>query len=320
MKKSKGLNILIGFIGLLLVVSLISTLFVWLRQDGSDNPDDNPNPQATIKLIVDEYTLYENEELNFKFLIAKVTLQAEEPQKVSTSQFVTSQQINLSESAVYINDLATMKVGLEDQNIDYDTFETTDNISLTLFIPIRLSDSDTLTLFFQGEEEASALFDLTKNMGDFTLLVNEDANVPDGFIEEILVEDNYKIKIVEVSNIAYKSLTETQPDGSKKDIVLPSTGQVIGVLLEVESLNDQSIIIEDAKYTMVEGNQVSSAYKDNVTAEGFTNIINKPIVSAANGYVFFDVYTPDGTTLDQLSEFEFKLNNSEDWIKVKVKE
>lgn len=320
MKKAKGLNILIAFVGILLVLSLIATLFVWLRQGGTDDPDDGPDTQTTTKLTVDEYTLYEAEDLNFKFLIAKVTFTSDEAQKVSMSQFVTSQQMNLSETAVYINDLAAMSVDLEDQNIDYDTFETTDNISLTLFIPIRLSDSDTLTLFFQGKEEVSVLFDLTSNIGDFTTLVSEDSNGENAYIEEIVETDEWRIKIIEVSSIAYKSLTETLEDGSKQDIVLPSTAQVIGVLLEVESLNSQSIIIEEARYTMVDDNQESIAYKDNVNVEGFTNIINKPIVTTDNGYVFFDVYTPNGTTIDQLSEFEFKLNVSDDWIKVKVKE
>jgi hypothetical protein len=320
MKPSKGLNILIAFVGILLVLSLIATLFAWLNNGGPDNPDDNPDNPSTTKLVVDEYTLYEAEDLNFKFIVAKVTLTSDEAQKVSTNQFVTSQQINLSETAVYINDLAAMYVDLEDQNIDYDTFETTDNITLTLFIPIRLSDSDTLTLFFEGKEEVSVLFDLTANLGDFETLVNEDANGQNGYIEEITKEDEYRIKIVEVSTIAYKSLTETLEDGSTQDIVLPSTAQVVGVLLEIESLNNTSIIIEDARYTMVNDNQESTAFKDNVNVEGFTNIINKPIVSTANGYVFFDLYTPDGKTIEQLSEFEFKLNVSEDWIKVQVKE
>lgn len=317
MNKSKGLNILIGIVGTLLVLSLISTLFVWLKHDAKDDPNNDPNNQTTTELIVNEYTLYEAEELNFKFLIAKVTIKSDKPQRVSTQQFVTSQQINLSETTVYINDLLAMNVDLVDQNIDYDTFETTDNIALTLFIPIRLSDSDTLTLFFQGEEEASALFDLTKNIGDLTTLVGEEIPDGNGYIEEIVRENEYRIKIVEVSNIAYKSLTETLSDGTKQDMVLPSTAQVIGVLLQVEALNNQSLIIENARYSIV-GDQISDAFKDTINVGGFTNLINMPIVSQANGYVFFVVYTPNGGTIDKLSEFEFKLNVSDEWIKVKV--
>lgn len=320
MKKINVLNLLIAVVGILLVISLVSTLMVWLSPNNDiDDPNGNDDPSINeTNITVNQYTLYEDEDLSFRFILANITLTSDEPQNVAINRFVTSQQVNLADVQSYLDDLLVMDIDLtnEDYNLDFTFFETTDEITLNLFIPLRVNESETLTVFFQGEQEVSVLFDLTTEANSLAQL--KDDNNDNTYIDEIIEEDLYSIKIISVSEITYSSIIETLEDGSQVDMVLPSTARVIGVLVEIEALGLDPIYIEGARFNIPSDNQVSQAFDDSIEVVQFDNLFNVPVISEASGFIFFDVYVPDPSIINNVTEFEFKLNVVDQWITVQV--
>ncbi len=320
MKKETLLNIFIGLISVLLVFSLISTLIVWLKPDLNPNGDDpNGKDINETSIVVNSYELYEDEALSFRFIIANITIQSQEPQRITLNQFVTSQQVNLNDVQLYLDDLISLRIDMSLHDVDFDVFDTTDEMTLNLFIPLRINESETLTLYHQGEQEVTVLFDLNIDVQEIQSLVNLE-EIDDNIIDQITLDNVYRIKIVEVTEIAYRGITERLPDGTVQEMVLPSTARVIGVLLEIEALGSQPIIVEGARYRIVNDNQTSIAFDDSVEVEGFTNIVSQEVYNSAVGFIFFDIYTTDETFLDKMSEFEFKLNVSDQWIRRRVVE
>lgn len=320
MKKINVLNLLIAVVGILLVISLVSTLMVWLSPNNDiDDPNGNDDPSINeTNITVNQYTLYEDEDLSFRFILANITLTSDEPQNVAINRFVTSQQVNLADVQSYLDDLLVMDIDFtnEDYDLDFTFFETTDEITLNLFIPLRVNESETLTVFFQGEQEVSVLFDLTTEANSLAQL--KDDNNDNTYIDEIIEEDLYSIKIISVSEITYSSIIETLEDGSQVDMVLPSTARVIGVLVEIEALGLDPIYIEGARFNIPSDNQVSQAFDDSIEVVQFDNLFNVPVISEASGFIFFDVYVPDPSIINNVTEFEFKLNVVDQWITVQV--
>ena len=320
MKKINVLNLLIAVVGILLVISLVSTLMVWLSPNNDvDDPNGNEDPSINeTNISVNQYTLYEDEDLSFRFILANITLTSDEPQNVAINRFVTSQQVNLADVQSYLDDLLAMDIDLtnEDYDLDFTFFETTDEITLNLFIPLRVNESETLTVFFQGDEEVSVLFDLTTEANSLAQLKDDDND--NTYIDEIIEEDLYSIKIISVSEITYSSIIETLDDGSQVDMVLPSTARVIGVLVEIEALGLDPIYIEGARFNIPSDNQVSQAFDDSIEVVQFDNLFNVPVISEASGFIFFDVYVPDPSIINNVTEFEFKLNVVDQWITVQV--
>jgi len=321
MKKASVLNSLIVVVSILLAISLGATLMVWLSPDLNPNdPNGNDDPDVETSIVVNSHTLYESEDLAFRFILADVTFKSSQSQQVSIENFVTSQQINLSEIDVYLEDLLALDIDLNDEkhDIDFDFSTTTDEIDLRLFIPLRVNDSETLTLFFQGENEVSVLFDLSTNQGDLETLKGDDDSSNNQFIEEFVEDDLYAIKVVTISEIAFTNITETLADGSTQEMVLPSTARVIGVLVEVQALGQEAVIIEGARFNIPSDNQTSDAFNQTVEVESFDNLFNVPVITAASGFIFFDVYVPTQDIINGVTEFEFKLNVSDQWITVQV--
>ena len=320
MKKINVLNLLIAVVGILLVISLVSTLMVWLSPNNDiDDPNGNDDPSINeTNITVNQYTLYEDEDLSFRFILANITLTSDEPQNVAINRFVTSQQVNLADVQSYLDDLLVMEIDLtsEDYDLDFTFFETTDEITLNLFIPLRVNESETLTMFFQGDEEVSVLFDLTTQANSLAQLKDDDND--NTYIDEIIEEDLYSIKIISVSEITYSSIIETLDDGSQVDMILPSTARVIGVLVEIEALGLDPIYIEGARFNIPSDNQVSQAFDDSIEVVQFDNLFNVPVISEASGFIFFDVYVPDPYIIKNVTEFEFKLNVVDQWITVVV--
>ncbi len=315
------LNVLIGIVGILLAISLAATLMVWLSPDlNPDNPNGNDDPDNETTITVNDYTLYESEDLSFRFIIAEITLSSTQPQQVNINKFVTSQQINLSDIDVFLDDLLLLEIDLKQDihDIDFAFASDTDEIELRLFIPLRVNESPTLTLFFQGEEEVTVLFDLNVNQESLETLKEDDDSNNYPIIEEIVEDDLYSIKVVTISEIAYSNITETLADGTTQEMVLPSTARVIGVLVEIEALGQEAVIIEGARFNIPSDNQTSNAFSQSIEVESFDNLFNVPVITAASGFIFFDIYAPTQNIIDSVTEFEFKLNVVDQWITVQV--
>lgn len=320
MKKTGILNVLIGVVGILLAISLAATLIVWLSPNlNPDDPNGNGDPDTETTITVNDYTLYESEDLSFRFIIADIKLSSTQQQQVTINKFVTSQQINLSEVDVYLEDLLLQEIDLKDErhDIDFAYASDTDEVELRLFIPLRVNESPTLTLFFQGEKEASVLFDLNNNQESLDILKEDDSS-NNQIIEEFIEDDLYSIKIVTINEIAYSNITETLADGTTQEMVLPSTARVIGVLVEVQALGQEAVIIEGARFNIPSDNQTSDAFNQSIEVESFDNLFNVPVITAASGFIFFDIYTPTQDIINSVTEFEFKLNVVDEWITVQV--
>lgn len=317
MKKNWILNLLIVLVGILLTISLISTLLVWLQpqvKNPHEDPDDDP---SVPKISIVEYEVFEGEDLPFSFILGTLNIKSEEPLTVSISDFVSTQQINLGEIDVFLNDLLAIDIDLKQPRHEIDLIfnEIITDANFKLFIPLRKNGSDTLTLFYKGEKEISVLFELNNHLGDIASLVESEAGE---FIDHFVEADAYDVKVLSISEISTSEVSEILADGSHQEMVFPSTARIIGVLLNIKALGLQAVEIEAATLTLPIDNQVTQALNEKVEVYQFDNLFKKPIIDKASGFLFFDIYLPEPDIINQVKEIKIKLKGYDQWLNVKV--
>jgi hypothetical protein len=318
MKKNIFLNILIGIVGLLLAVSLASSLYVWLKWVPNPNTDDPIVDDKRPQISIVDYEVYADETLPFAFVLGEINIKSEEAIDVAISDFVTTQQINLNEVNAFLDDLLAFDINLRDpkHELDFDFSTNTTDATFKLFIPLRKNGSDTLTVFFKGEQEISVLFDLTNNQGEIIKLVDEDENQ---YLEHFVEEDSFDVKVISVSEISATEITRKKADGTSEEVIFPSTARILGVLLDVKALGLQAILIDDAHLSIPKDNQNAQAFGEDIEVFQFDNLFKKPIIIEGSGFLFFDVYAPSGSdVLNEPKEIKIKLNVYDEWLTIKV--
>jgi len=307
--------VLKGFWVLLSIVFMISIVVFFTHQKPSIDPPNNDydEPPIVTPVVMMEsldYTVYRLEEISFPFVIATLQVSSTEPFKLSLSDLVTSEQLRLDQISVYWEDLKAFGLDLTIQNVVESLDQLTNMHTFTVLIPIRNNELPKLSLYINLNSDIKIDFDVQVGTGSKEML---------GWVQPIdpITPIEESIKVLTVIDVTSKAVFERIDEIQSVLVEFPSTVSLIGVLLEATFEDEKSVIIEEARYRLVDLNQVAISFPSTYEVEGYTNMINTDIVNNTKSYIFFDVYSISEAT-QQKAIFEFRFKNSDEWHRIQL--
>lgn len=294
----------IFFIG---VSSFSSFLYTMVYADKEETRVEQP---IVLQVKTIDYEVYSLNELSFDFVVASIQIESDHPTTLSLDNFITSQQINLSDIQFYKNELLDNAILIDQFELNEPSSDYASSFEYRLLIPIRQTSSDTLTLFVTPNEVA-IMFDLSNKISSLNqmTLMNHDETISD--------ENTYLIKINDLSQIDKDQLT-LHLDGLSITPQLQEDSVVVAVNLDVEPLTNEQVIIEDARFVLATNHDTVYAQTQELELNDKINLFQQPIIDKTQGSLLFIFEAMSQVTLSQLTKIELKLNTHDEWIVVEL--
>ena len=230
--------------------------------------------QPELNVSFTDYSVYSIDDLDFSFIIATLQIN-ENASNYSLSDFITDEDICLSDVSEYVNALEEHSYYLGKKNVWF-SLSSNDSFQGNIFIPVKDSGKKTLTLNYKDE---CYTFDLMSHESSMNDLIYSNQNTI------VSNDSNY---IFSVSNI-YEVTGDDMYDGDST-LSLPSSARVFALKLKAENLNSESVVINSAIFESDSSN--FEAEGSNIHSMKSENMIGKQINENDEGCLFF-------ITLDQ---------------------
>ena len=302
----------------IVILALFSTLFttgLFLRDffSGGENYQNNPpiivtpNPPS---IEIKDMILFNFENLDENFAIINLNITSQELVDLKLSDIKTSEGKSLTEAKYIREQLILLGANLEVKKIVDELPIDSTSYSVNILVPIKDKSLKELSLKI-AKYNFEYSFNLDSYLGTKEMLgIVDDTKIVD--------EDEFTIKILDVSDLTGKTVFEVNSDNIKTPIDFPSTAKIHAIFIEVDPKNSGIIKIIGARYRILTNNESSDSLPSNNTVENLTNLLNVEISIKTTGYIFFDIYSSNQSLIDKQAEFEFKLNTSDEWYKVQV--
>lgn len=302
----------------IVILALFSTLFttgLFLRDffSGGENYQNNPpiivtpNPPS---IEIKDMILFNFENLDENFAIINLSITSQELVDLKLSDIKTSEGKSLTETKYIREQLILLGANLEVKKIVDELPIDSTSYSVNILVPIKDKSLKELSLKI-AKYNFEYSFNLDSYSGTREMLgIVDDTKIVD--------EDEFTIKILDVSDLTGKTVFEVNSDNTKTPIDFPSTAKIHAIFIEVDPKNSGIIKIIGARYRILTNNESSDCLPSNNTVENLTNLLNVEISIKTTGYIFFDIYSSNQSLIDKQAEFEFKLNTSDEWYKVQV--
>lgn len=326
--KNNGKTIILLIIACFLIVSIGFVLVTALnapKNDLTDLPDEpevvlpndgnqikpdetEKNEQVQIDLV--DYVVYDVDDIDFRFVIAKVRVKANDATNISLSHFTTSEGISLNDVSEYVFQLEKNNLYLGKQNVWFELISSSTNYLAKIFIPVKDSSLKTVSLSSDFENTFVMKFDLTNPAG-----VKEDL----GYEAEDIISDGktYQMKVAKAVKIQ-DNFTRTYEDGTTEEYMLSSTAEIHAFYVEAVSLWGDVVEIEEAWYQVEGSSDQFEAFSGQFTTKKYENIMNKQITDRQGGYIFFVTLNPENEPIEYHGTLQLKLKGSEQTIQIQV--
>ena len=322
--KTIGL-VLIGFLLIGCIMSVLMMAFDRPDHDLSDLPDDKDavlspdgnqeKPDETkqdeqIQVDLVDYTVYDLDDVSFRFVIAKVRVKANDATNISLSHFTTSENLRLDDVDQYVSELERNSLYLGKQNVWFELVSSSTNYLARIFVPVMDDELKTVTVTSDFKKNAQMKFDLTNSLG-----TKEDL----GYEAEDIISDGktYQMKVSSAVEIQ-DEFVRTYEDGFTEDYLLPSPAEIHAFYVETVSLWGDSVEIEEAWYQVDGSDEQFEALSGQFTTKKYENMMNVQITDQLSGYIFFVTLNPNSEPIDYHVTLSLKLKGSEQMIQIQV--
>ena len=292
-------------------VAIILVFFLFQNYFKTDNKivDNDSEVVDTNNVSVDmvEYNVYQLEELDFGFVIVKLRVKSDTPIDLPLSILKTSEGIILSDVDYYLNKMIEKSLFVGRKQVDFEIKSAETEILVNIFIPIKNTKLEQLTLTVLGLEDKIIEFDLTSNIkkNSSEFLYQTDDIITDG--------NNYSFIVRNAIEITGETLYN---QGLEEGY--PSTGELHVFHLEVTSLTDEALVIEDAKYVVNGTNTEIFALSGDYSTEKRDGIINVLIEDEYTGCLFFLTLNPEKLPITYTGDLYIKVKGIDYWIRIQV--
>lgn len=280
MTKGKKVSLIVICILLIVLAGCGAYLLVQKTNQNEEKIQDSvieetpKTEQSESNVSFPEYSVYSSDDLDFSFIIATLQIN-ENASSYTLSDFITDEDICLSDVSEYVNALEEHSYYLGKKNVWY-SLSSNDSFQGNIFIPVKDSGKKTLTLNYKDESYTFDLMSHESSMKDLSYQ-NQNAIVSDASNNSFSVSDIYEIT------------GDDMYDGDS-NLSLPSSARVFALKLKVESLNEDSVVIQSATF---ESDSTSfEAEGSSVHSMKHENMIGKQLTVNEEGCLFF-------ITLDQ---------------------
>ncbi|NLC05707.1 MAG: hypothetical protein GX778_04230 [Erysipelothrix sp.] len=324
MKNINKKNVTIAVLSALVVI----LLFVTIYQNFFLNPNDKPpleTPSKDLVIKAEDYSVFDLEDVPFKFVVAKVQLSSNEPIDMGLDNFRTNENVILNSVDEYRKSLESLGYDLSAMEVTLgDLVSLENNLEVNLFIPIKSTAVDKINLLvsdsFQKQLNVSIdpiAFDLTNPKGTPEMLGKVPVEDDPGDINN----NNDDEPVMNESAITFEPLQEIDRNlifienasGQLKPVEYPSVVRVYSSLVSIAS--EEKIGIEQARLTILSTDEVFYALNSDYVYQNGNNIIDD-FDYYFEGYVIFEVTSSNPYFLDDNEpiKIEYKLIGQDEWI------
>lgn len=296
---------------LLLIVGFKGVIGIFDRDENKNQDNKDPDNSEVIEEEVDafkidlvDYEVYETNDLDFNFVLARFRLR--DPEKINYnlgSLYTDEKTVKLEDYHKYVDALEKEELYLGVKNVSFDLTSPKKSEMFTVFIPYINQDKETLSVY-DAITKAEFKFDLSKNRKD----INE-LEYHTGEDKPIETED-YLIKV----NDAYIGSLFVK-NGS--EYTYPSTVQIYVFVLDIQSLTNEGLILEDAIFVSEKGEE-THALDASVTSSKINNLMNRKVNAGERGGLFFEMYSPNDSNISYNGTLKLKFSNSDNWLSIKT--
>ena len=283
---------------------------ITLPSSGNQTKPEDADESDQIQIDLVDYTVYDLDELDFRFIIAKVRVKASSAANISLSHLKTSEGIQLDEVDTYVNELEANSLFLGKQNVWFELVSSETNYLARIFIPVSDRSLKSITLSSDLKNSHTMKFSLEDAQG-----TREDL----GYQAEDIISDGktYQMKVSAAYQI-HDEITRTYEDGFTEQYLLPSTAEVHAFYVEAVSLWGDAVEIEEAWFKVKGSTESFEALNGQFTTKKYENILNKTITDKESGYVFFVTLNPESEPMTYQGTLQLKLKGSDQMIQIQV--
>ncbi len=261
-------------------------------------------------VTLNSYTVYDLEQVDFRFIIADIHVSSDAAINLSLSHFKTSEGIFLDQVSDYTSKLEAQSLYLGRQNVWFSMISQDTSTDTKVFIPVKDSSLTSITLSNDFQSNQTLSFNLSNPTGKASdLLYQADDVITDGSTYEMTVSEAFDI----TGMYLYQNV-----DGEKQEYLLPSTTKVYAFHIQAVSLWGDSIVLDSAQYVTDGTGDTFDAMDASVEALKYSNILGLTISDKDDGYLFFYAFDPDDHPVEYHGVLKLKLKDSDTAITVNV--
>ncbi|MEA5026300.1 MAG: hypothetical protein VB012_01435 [Erysipelotrichaceae bacterium] len=314
MKDKKTLAI--SIIVIVLVLAVIFTfgyklIREWSNSNKGDvisqvpNTSQNEEPDITVDWTLDDYVVYDVEEISFKFALVKVNISSNVALALDLADLTTDESISLGSVDQYLNELAGDGIYLQKLGADFELTSSETAASFTLFVPLINREATSVQLAAPFSSEVLTV-DLTKN--------NTGTKEALGYEEDEVISDEETYQVVVSSALDITGETLYQ---NGEATTYPATAQLTAFKLKITSLDGSEVKIEEAQYVTAETGDTFLALDSSYgKTEKRSNVINVGVTNTGEGWLFFMTLDPDQTHMSYVGQLKIKINS--EWSTIDV--
>lgn len=320
MNKDKSTKIKIGICVVIVLILIATAIFFIFNQkpkgddkkltsditmaEGSQNKP-TASTEGEYKIDLVDSVVFNLKEVDFKFAIVKLRVQANNSINIPLNHFSTSEGINLGNVDTYIKALEDKSLFLGKQNVWYEILSNENSTMVNILVPIKDKNAKEITLTNDlGAEEIKLNISNLKGTASM-LQYQADDIITDGKSYQMTVSSAYPIT----------GDTMTQ---NGQEYLLPSTVEVYSFKIEAVSLWGDTIVIEEAKYVPENSKETFIALDSSIQSMKYSNIIGKEINEKDSGDLFFVAYSPVESPVTYKGALQLKVKGSDTWITINV--
>lgn len=279
MKKAKNQKrtfIKIGFIGVLIVSILSFGFYVrTVIENLKDDPIDNPLPDQTYTVTLDDYKVYQFMDVQYDFIMANITITSNRELTLPQNPFTTSENINLANTSEYTNYLSGQGFDLK---CPLPASESLMANTYCLFIPVVNRSLNDLIL----KVNINRIYNLSFNINDIAHI---------GTREMLGVEEprpDFIATTIDKKLISKRSFYTVNNDGDREEALFSAKSQVFGFQITLENNTTTPIKIESA-YLTIDGKGTFQMVDPTFVIDDEIPIFGVEISGMKSGYLFMDI-------------------------------
>lgn len=327
-KKSNWKTILLICVAFLLIAAIACAVYFAVsapKNDLSDLPDDTEvmlpdagnqekpdetNEEEQVQVDLVDYTVYDLDQVDFRFIIAKVRVKANDATNISLSHFKTNEGLVLNETSSYVDQLEKNSLYVGKKNVWFDLISSETNYLARIFIPVKDDSLSSVSLESDLKNSHVMKFDLTNPKGTAEEL---------GYVADDIISDGktYQMKVSNAYRIS-DEFTRTYESGYTEAYLLPSSAEVHAFYVEAVSLWGDAVEIDSAWYEVSGSSEKFEALNGQFTTQKYANIVNSSITDKDAGYIFFVTLNPEDAPISYQGTLILNLKNQQQPIQIQV--
>lgn len=312
----------------LIVVSLLSVMILQNFVLNTANRPPQEDPKTDLVLQLEDYTVFDLEDLSFKFVIAKVKISSNDSINLGLENLTTSENVALNNVDAYRKSLESKGYDLSMMNVSLtDIISLENSVSVNLFIPIKSVSIKEVQLrvsqLFQSTYKLSIdplRFNLNNPLGTKEMLgkatIDGTEPNPDGNESGGLVVPNQSFTFGELNEINPLSIYFDK-EGILEPVTFEPGTKIYSVSVYLSS--QEKTAINRARLSTDDAQKVFEPMSSVYVYEFGTNMFQRAEYYQ-NGYLLFAVGEKDVEILSQQSplQLEYQVDDSQDWIRVDI--